>query len=35
MLDAAALDAVRQWRCEPTIVDGKSVPVTMTVSVSF
>jgi TonB family protein len=35
MLDAAALDAVRQWRYEPTVVDGKSVPVIMTVSVSF
>jgi TonB family protein len=35
MLDAAALDTVRQWRYEPTTVDGKSVPVVMTVSVSF
>jgi TonB family protein len=35
MLDGAALDAVRQWRYEPTTVDGKSVPVIMTVSVSF
>jgi hypothetical protein len=35
MLDAAALDAVRQWRYEPTTVDGKSVPVIMTVSLAF
>jgi TonB family protein len=35
MLDAAALEAVRQWRYEPTTVEGKSVPVIMTVAVSF
>jgi TonB family protein len=35
ILDAAALDAVRQWRYEPTTVLGKSVPVIMTVTVSF
>jgi TonB family protein len=35
ILDAAALDAVRQWRYEPTMIDGKPVPVIMTVSVSF
>lgn len=35
MLDAAALDAVRQWRYEPTTIEGKAVPVVMTVSVSF
>lgn len=35
MLDAAALDAVRQWRYEPTTVEGKVVPVVMTVSVAF
>ena len=35
MLDAAALEAVRQWRYEPTTLDGKAVPVIMTVSVAF
>jgi TonB family protein len=34
-LDQAALDAVRQWEYTPTLVDGKPVPVTMTVSVDF
>jgi len=35
MLDAAALEAVRQWRYEPTTIDGKPVPVIMTVTVAF
>lgn len=35
MLDEAALKAVRQWRFEPSIVDGKAVPVKMTVTVNF
>lgn len=35
MLDAAALEAVRQWRYEPTIIGGKPVPVIMTVSAAF
>ena len=35
MLDAAALEAVRQWRYEPTTIDGKPVPVIMTVAVQF
>jgi TonB family protein len=34
-LDDAALKAVREWRYEPTIVDGKAVPVRMTVTVNF
>ena len=34
-LDEAALKAVREWRYDPTIVDGKAVPVKMTVTVSF
>lgn len=34
-LDEAALKAVREWRYDPTIVDGKAVPVRMTVTVSF
>jgi protein TonB len=35
LLDQAALDAVRQWQYTPTIVDGKPVPVILTVTVSF
>ncbi|BCS33033.1 hypothetical protein TBR22_A22580 [Luteitalea sp. TBR-22] len=35
MLDQAALDAVRQWRYEPTLLNGEPVPVIMTVTVSF
>ena len=35
LLDAAALDAVRQWEFTPTIVNGAAVPIVMTVSVSF
>lgn len=35
LLDAAALEAVRQWRYEPTRLNGTAVPVVMTVSVTF
>ena len=35
LLDRAALDAVRQWRYEPTQLNGRPVPVIMTVSVPF
>jgi TonB family protein len=35
MLDQAALDAVRQWKYDPTVVDGQAVPVIMTVTVNF
>ena len=35
MLDAAALEAVRQWRYEPTTLGAKAMPVIMTVSVPF
>ena len=35
MLDAAALEAVRQWRYAPTTIADKPVPVIMTVSVKF
>jgi TonB family protein len=34
-LDAAAIDAVKQWRYEPTLMNGVPVPVTMTVTVNF
>lgn len=35
LLDQAALDAVRQWRYRPTLLNGVAVPVIMTVSVRF
>jgi protein TonB len=35
LLDQAALDAVRQWRYEPTQLNGVPVAVIMTVSVRF
>lgn len=34
-LDEAAVAAVRTWRFAPTVVNGRSVPVRMTVSVNF
>jgi protein TonB len=35
LLDAAALDAVRQWVFTPTLLNGVPVPVIMTVTVQF
>jgi TonB family protein len=35
VLDGAALDAVRQWEYRPTVVNGKPVPVVLTVTVNF
>ena len=35
LLDAAALDAVRQWQFSPTLLNGVPVPVIMTVTVNF
>jgi protein TonB len=35
LLDAAAIDAVRQWRFTPTLLNGQPVRVLMTVTVSF
>lgn len=34
-LDEAALTAVRQWEFTPSIVNGKPVPIVMTVTVNF
>jgi len=34
-LDQAALDAVKEWRFEPTLLNGAPVPVIMTVTVNF
>lgn len=35
LLDAAAVAAVRQWEFTPTVIDGRAVPVIMTVSANF
>ena len=35
LLDQAALDAVRQWQFAQTYVNGKAVPVVMTMTVQF
>jgi TonB family protein len=35
LLDDAALECVRQWRYEPTLLNGAAVPVVMTVTVNF
>jgi TonB family protein len=35
LLDAAALDAVRQWEFTPTLVNGVPTPVKMTLTVMF
>jgi len=34
-LEAAALEAVRQWEYTPTLLEGVPVPVIMTVTVNF
>lgn len=35
LLDAAALEAIRQWRYRPTLLNGQRVSVLMTVTVRF
>jgi protein TonB len=35
LLDQAAVDAVRQWRYTPTLLNGQAVAVVMTVTVNF
>ena len=35
MLDDAALDAVKQWEFQPTLLNGVPTPVIMTVTVQF
>jgi TonB family protein len=35
LLDQAAMDAVKQWRYTPTLINGVAVPVIMTVTVNF
>ena len=34
-LDQAAIDAVRQWQFEPTLLNGEAVEVEMNVVVNF
>jgi TonB family protein len=35
LLDQAAIDTARQWRYEPTLLNGSPVPVIMTATVNF
>ena len=35
LLDQAAMDAVKQWRFTPTLLNGQPVPIVMTVTVGF
>ena len=35
LLDEAAMEAVRQWKYEPTLLNGVPVPIVMTVTVRF
>lgn len=35
LLDQAAIDAVRQWEFEPTVINGIPTPVVMTLTVTF
>jgi protein TonB len=35
LLDQSAIDAVKQWRYEPTLLNGVPVPIVMTVTVNF
>jgi protein TonB len=34
-LDAAAIEAVKQWRYTPTLLNGTPVPVLMTITINF
>lgn len=35
LLEQAAMDAVKQWRFTPTLLNGQPVPIVMTVTVGF
>jgi TonB family protein len=35
LLDEAALDAIKQWKFAPTLLNGKPVPIIMTMTVNF
>jgi TonB family protein len=34
-IDQAAIDAVRQWKFDPTLMNGQAVPIIMTVAINF
>jgi protein TonB len=35
LLDEAAVEAVKQWRYQATMLNGQAVPVVMTVTLNF
>jgi TonB family protein len=35
LLDEAALDAVKQWKFQPTLLNGQPVPIVMTTTINF
>jgi len=35
LLDQAAMDAVLQWEYQPTLLNGRPVPVLITVTINF
>lgn len=35
LLDQAALDAVKQWKFQPTLLNGQPVPIVMTLTINF
>jgi protein TonB len=35
LLDEAAVEAVKQWRYQATLLNGEAVPIVMTVTVNF
>jgi protein TonB len=35
LLDEAALDAVKQWKFQPTLLNGQPVPIVMTLTINF
>ena len=35
LLDQAAVNAVQQWEYSPAVLDGKPVPIVMTITVNF
>ena len=35
LLDEAALDAVKQWKFKPTLLNGQPVPIVMTTTINF
>lgn len=35
LLESAAVEAIKQWKYEPTLIDGEAVPVLMVVTVNF